>query len=76
MILTVTRKPPFRSFTVDLTKPVPIRRITSKYPFGFICTEIGYKPNGGPDSCEFLLANLDEPHLFQAYLDQHPEYFL
>lgn len=76
MILTATRKPPFRSFIVDLTKPVPIRRITSKYPFGFICTEIGYKPNGDPDTCEFLLANLDEPHLFQAYLDQHPEYFL
>lgn len=76
MILTATRKPPFKSFTIDLTKPVPIRRITSKYPFGFICTEIGYKPNEAPDSCEFLLANLDEPHLFQAYLDQHPEYFL
>lgn len=76
MILTATRKPPLTTFTVDLTKPVPIRRITSKYPFGFICTEIGYEPNGGPDSCEFLLANLDEPHLFQAYLDQHPEYSL
>ena len=75
MILTATRKPPFRSFTVDLTKPVPIK-ITSKYPFGFICTEIGYDSNFAPDSCEFLLANLDEPHLFQAYLDQHPEYFI
>lgn len=75
MILTATRIPPHSSFTIDLTKPAPIR-IKSKYPFGFICTEIGYNPNGSPDSCEFLLASLDEPHLFQAYLDQHPEYFL
>ena len=75
MILTATRKSPFISFTVDLTKPVPIR-FASKYPFGFICTEIGHNPNGGPDSCEFLLATLDEPHLFQAYLDEHPEYFI
>ena len=75
MILTATRKSPRNSFTIDLTKPVPVR-YSSKYPFGFICTEVGYKSNFGPDTCEFLLANLDEPHLFQAYLDQHPEYFI
>lgn len=75
MILTATRKYPFRSFTVDLAKPVPIK-FASKYPFGFICTKIGHSPNEAPDSCEFILANLDEPHLFQAYLDQYPEYFI
>lgn len=78
MILKATRNPPLYDYTVDLTAPVPLPPYynQSKYPFGFICTEERFPPNEGPDTCEFLLANLDEPQLFLDYLDQHPEYFL
>lgn len=78
MILKATRNTPLYSYTIDLTAPVPLPTYYSgsKYPFGFICTESTYPPNTAPDTCEFLLANLDEPQLFLDYLDQHPEYFL
>lgn len=78
MILKATRNTPLYDYTIDLTTPVPLLPYDnqSKYPFGFICTEDNFPPNAGPDTCEFLLANLDEPQLFLDYLDQHPEYFL
>lgn len=77
MILKATRNSGLGSFTVDLSNPAPIYpNSRSSYPIGFICTDENDDTHKSPDTIEFLLKNLDEPHLLLAYLDSHPELFI